>query len=55
MDVNYVNQSIGLNMKFADQNRSYNSEGIVNIRNSYILNDMRVRNATVTNASPGTP
>ena len=55
MDVNYVNQSIGLNMKFSDQNRSYNSEGIVNIRNSYILNDMRVRNATVTNASPGTP
>lgn len=44
LTVNAQTQSVGINMDFKDQNRNYSSEGTVNVRNSYVMHDKRIRN-----------
>lgn len=44
LTVNSETQSIGVKMNFDDQNRKYASDGQVNVRNSYVMHDKRIRN-----------
>ena len=43
LTVDYESQSINLDMDFADKSMIYHNSGIVSVRNSYVMKDMRDR------------
>ena len=56
LGVDYERQSIDMKLNFYDKNMVYNTSGIVSIRNSYVMKEMRDRTAidiTVTETTTG--
>ena len=56
LTVDYEKQSIDMKLNFYDKNMVYNTSGIVSIRNSYVMKEMRDRTAidiTVTETTTG--
>ncbi len=57
LTVDYESQAIDLDMDFFDKSMNYNTEGVVRVRNSYVMKDMRDRTAidipVVSSGEPG--
>ena len=39
--VDYQTQTIGLNLQFLERNRMYDTTGLIQVRNSYVLNERK--------------
>ena len=55
MTVNPNSQAVGMKMVFKENNRSYTSESMTYIRNSYVTTDKVPRLSSATDATPSTP